>query len=237
MGRYPRLWSGHISSLTSPNITASSPDLPSHGPDSTPSSHNASLEHTFSIPRSSDPLADLICKHARNGQAHVIGLSLGGYNALHLAAHQPSIVLSVFASGSSLRVDINKVPTIVLVGTFSVSMTLIHWMPKTWFLKGCGWQNCNIPDELYETPLVTSRRKGIGSAIMGSLVNESGPKVLGKIQARTAIIAGAKQDDLKATREAGKGITADGSVVCVVKHVGHAWDLEDPVLFARGVDA
>ena len=48
-------------------------------------------------------LADIIRHHAANRQAHVVGLSLGGYAALHLLEAHSDVVLSMIVSGVSIR--------------------------------------------------------------------------------------------------------------------------------------
>lgn len=67
------------------------PSLPSHGSD---------LKiRPFSVERSAQLLADLIRQKAKNGEAHVVGLSMGAHVAIYLASHYPDVVTTVFASG------------------------------------------------------------------------------------------------------------------------------------------
>lgn len=48
-------------------------------------------------------MADLIQRRAHDGRAHIVGLSLGGYTALHLLANHPQVVLSTIISGVAGR--------------------------------------------------------------------------------------------------------------------------------------
>ena len=48
-------------------------------------------------------LANIIRDKTVNGQAHVIGLSLGGYTTLRLLADHPEVVLSALVSGVTIR--------------------------------------------------------------------------------------------------------------------------------------
>ncbi|KAK4554897.1 hypothetical protein LTR86_008045 [Recurvomyces mirabilis] len=67
------------------------PDLPAHG---------KSFDiKPFSKELSARLLAELIRKHAHNGKAHVIGLSLGAFVAVELATAYPDVVLDMFVSG------------------------------------------------------------------------------------------------------------------------------------------
>ncbi|MFZ1396553.1 MAG: alpha/beta fold hydrolase, partial [Candidatus Promineifilaceae bacterium] len=48
-------------------------------------------------------LSQIIQTRASNGQAHVVGLSLGGYTALTLLNNHPELVLSTLVSGVTIR--------------------------------------------------------------------------------------------------------------------------------------
>ncbi|MEM8858299.1 MAG: alpha/beta hydrolase [Chloroflexota bacterium] len=66
-------------------------DLPGNG-----ESHQAKW---VSFDDTADQLAEIIRSKTFDGHAHVVGLSLGGYTALHLAARYPEQVLSTVVSG------------------------------------------------------------------------------------------------------------------------------------------
>jgi len=67
------------------------PDLPAHG---------SRAAEPFSLQRAADVLAATIRDHAA-GRAIVVGLSLGGYVAMVLAAREPELVRGLVLSGSS----------------------------------------------------------------------------------------------------------------------------------------
>ncbi|KAL4783347.1 Alpha/Beta hydrolase protein [Aspergillus varians] len=66
------------------------PDLPGHG---------QSSQQKFSIQAAADAIAQLIREKATDGQAHVVGHSLGARVAIQLACAHPDLVSSVFVSG------------------------------------------------------------------------------------------------------------------------------------------
>lgn len=68
------------------------PDLPLHG-------CGTSRNIPFSPTHTAALLADLIAKESKSDKAHVVGISMGGYIALYLAATHPNVVESVFVSG------------------------------------------------------------------------------------------------------------------------------------------
>jgi pimeloyl-ACP methyl ester carboxylesterase len=61
------------------------PELPAHG-------RSTSANIPFAIPDSAALLADLVSKHAKNGKADIIGMSLGGYTAIWMAQKYPDLV-------------------------------------------------------------------------------------------------------------------------------------------------
>lgn len=77
-------------------------------------------------------MAALIRRYARNGKAHIVGLSLGGNFAMALAAAHPDLSLSLFVSG--LPQLISNPPTLALPlakrGIW-VSQRLIEMLPST----------------------------------------------------------------------------------------------------------
>jgi len=67
-------------------------DLPAHG---------ARAGEPFTLEGAADVLADTIREHATAGRAVVVGLSLGGYVAMALAAREPALVRGLVVSGAT----------------------------------------------------------------------------------------------------------------------------------------
>ena len=68
------------------------PDLPAHGTRS---------DEPFTVDGAADVVSALIRDHARDGRAVVVGLSLGGYVAMALAAREPERVRGLVVSGAT----------------------------------------------------------------------------------------------------------------------------------------
>ena len=69
-------------------------DLPAHG---------ARAGEPFTLDGASDVFAAAIRDHATGGRAVVVGLSLGGYVAMALAAREPGLVRGLVLSGSTME--------------------------------------------------------------------------------------------------------------------------------------
>ena len=67
-------------------------DLPAHG---------ARAGEPFALEGAANALAETIRDHATGGRAVVVGLSLGGYVAMALAARQPTLVRGLVLSGAT----------------------------------------------------------------------------------------------------------------------------------------
>lgn len=211
------------------------PDLPQHSR----SRHIG----PFSFVLAADLIAQMIRDHAHDGRAHIVGLSTGGFVALELIRRHPDVVLSAFCSGATpvndLWRSINSQPKIAYLGL----SVLLH-SPKSLLLRATGWAPDYQSDELLKEIKRnnSSRLYEAGSKETGNWSPEDMAEV-GKKDKRIALVAAGKQDNVEGMREMGQllqtlGLT-DGktSRAFVVKDAIHAWNLQHPLLFARGIRA
>jgi pimeloyl-ACP methyl ester carboxylesterase len=84
-------WTLQVSDLSS-EFHCLAPDLPGHG--------HAAAE-TFTVEGAAEGVADLLAAEAHDGRAILVGLSLGGYVAMAVAARWPERVLGVAISGAT----------------------------------------------------------------------------------------------------------------------------------------
>jgi pimeloyl-ACP methyl ester carboxylesterase len=94
-------WAGQLDGLGG-EFRAIALDLPGHG---------TRAGERFTLERAADLLADTIRDHASGGRAVVVGLSLGGYVAMALAARQPERVRGLVLAGATAEpVGIRSLP-------------------------------------------------------------------------------------------------------------------------------
>ncbi|KAH8200846.1 hypothetical protein TruAng_005005 [Truncatella angustata] len=186
----------------------------------------------------------MIRKHAHGGRAHIVGISTGGFIAQELVRKHPDIVISVFASGCSPLRDFwlktAQRPKLIQYGL----LAMLH-SPNSFFFKISGWspefQNDALLKEVKRN--ATSRLSENGTtdtaAFQSDQVNEIATKGI-----RIALIAAGKQDDLEGIRDTARIYSGDTnfgeglqSRAYVVRNMIHAWNLQHPVLFAKGVQA
>jgi pimeloyl-ACP methyl ester carboxylesterase len=205
------------------------PSLPSHG-------FNLKIR-PFSLELSAHLLADLIRQKAKNGKAHIVGLSMGAHVAIYLASHYPDVVNTVFASGFNRFSP--SIWTPVLPYIVYVLHHLSHLAPQR--------VTSYLMDGMFEPP---GLQQDSGAACTMSLCREVVGTIVSDAEilpapARTLMIAATKRGLLPTNdRTEDAKMVADimkegngASRAVEVRTMRHPWDLQDPELFARSVVA
>ncbi|KAI1101612.1 alpha/beta-hydrolase [Jackrogersella minutella] len=211
------------------------PDLPQHS--------RSRHVGPFTFVLAADLIAEMIREHAHDGRAHLVGISTGGFVAMELIRRHPDVVLSAFISNavpvSETWKNLNSSPRI----SYLALSVLLH-SPKSVLFKATGWvpefQNEALLKEIKRN--ITSRLYEAGTRETMSWTRDDMVQV-GKTDIRIAIVTGGKQDFVEGAREMGQLLPSLGtnegknSRAFIVKDAIHAWNLQFPVLFARGVRA
>ncbi|KAI1136448.1 alpha/beta-hydrolase [Hypoxylon sp. FL0543] len=211
------------------------PDLPQHS--------RSRHVGPFSFALAADLVAEMIREHAHDGRAHLVGLSTGGYVAMELIRRHPDVVLSAFVSNAvpvnDLWKSLNSQPKLAHIGL----AVLLH-SPKSLLFKATGWapefQNDELLKEIKRNN--TSRLYEAGARDTGSWSRDDMAEVA-KRDKRIILVVGGKQDNVEGTREMGQLLQSMGSTdgkqsrAFVVRDAIHAWNLQFPQLFARGIRA
>jgi pimeloyl-ACP methyl ester carboxylesterase len=210
------------------------PDLPMH---------SLSKEvGPFSISLAADKTASLIEKHAHEGRAHLVGLSLGGYVAMEVIRRHPGLVASAFVSGaapvSGLRLkQLEWAPM-----AYYSQLGLMH-LPYNAFLRLCRWWlGLQMSDDLMAA-LVPNYTWELFEAVVRGLKEwqENAVTETGLADVRILAVSGGKQDDTEAIKKLGHKLRSLGngkgrlSRAAVVKTAVHAWNMQLPELFANGI--
>lgn len=175
-------------------------------------------------------VAELIETRAHGGRAHLVGLSLGGYVAVDLAASRPDLVPSAVASG----VNVLPFPHPRLMGLAGRLMSPFMTLGP---LLRANARALGVKPEDFEGYAEAARMMApgtflrVGAELMGYRI----PSASGASASRLLAVAGANEQELivrsvselAAAFPRGSGRLAPG--------VGHAWNGESPELFARVV--
>jgi len=216
------------------------PDLPAHG-------RSTSANIPFAIPDTAALLADLITKHAKNGKADIIGMSLGGYTAIFTAQKYPNLVGGggLFLSGCGRSWPrLGSFMTWANGLLLSLSGWILRYLPKPVFQWMCDKSGVQISNELLADMKVAITYR-MGQNVASKLAEDpsDGDRnwrgLSERVTARTCVVAGIVDDGEKDCLERGKQLRKGNpeSMAFKVEGKRHAWDLQDPELFARGIKA
>lgn len=195
------------------------PDLPAHG-------KSLSIQ-PFTIEYATTLLLNLIEAHAKNGRAHIIGLSLGAHIAGNIAAcAQPGQILSIIASGYNtipLSRCITRVVTPVSYALHIIISFFYH--PRKVLAQ--------LRNGEYSYALFVEVARAIFR-----------PRTLKKMRVRALVVCAASQkvrlarDSVKCAGEFFEKIVAgekNGSRLVINYGIQHAWHIDEPRLFAEMV--
>jgi pimeloyl-ACP methyl ester carboxylesterase len=202
------------------------PDLPAH---------SSSADITpFTIAHAASLVASLLDSHARSTPCHVVGLSAGGFVALGLAKARPELVQSLFVTGvggaAARRWLMAAAPYVV-----TAAVTLQSVLPDALNDFMVRKMEMKIPDGL-QREIYSNLKFAMVKQAYASIADYGGGEPL---PMRTLAVAGGRQDDVEGTRRLGHVLRTGcaESRAAVVHGAVHAWDLQWPELFARGVEA
>jgi pimeloyl-ACP methyl ester carboxylesterase len=214
------------------------PDLPLHSASRhiTPGTTDHSAWHVVQLIRS----------HAHGGKAHVVGVSMGGYIAQCLTLDQPDLVLSLFVTGATPLVGQRLFMARWTTFTYYSMKLMLCWLPDWVYRYHTSQMGLKQSDEL-----VAELRENITWELVQDMFTWILTFTLDdvrRLRVRTLSVAGAKGDDvpmmentadvLRCRRtEQGEVWPEDGSGGVVLREAAHAWDLQFPELFAKGVAA
>lgn len=181
----------------------------------------------------------MIRTHAHDGRAHVVGISsAGGWTALELARKYPELVNSVFDSGAwpvvGFDAAVQNSPRLIYSGLWA----LLHSPAgKKNFFKASGLGGEYYNDELFAEIRgnLSARlaKSGIASRLGYDWLGE-----VGKSGVRILIVAAGAHDNVSRARKAGQVVCSQENgeaVVYTIPGAAHAWNLQQPALFAKSI--
>lgn len=216
------MWQDQIETLRQ-NFHCLAVDLPGNG--------DSFEEEWVSFSETAASLANLIQSHAKNGMAHVVGLSLGGYTALRLLAEFPEHVASTLVSG----VTIQPFPD-----TF-----LYNLLPRV-VSRTTGWNMTisimsrimQLPPEV--KPLYRRDSKRLTAETINRIYDEvlsfTFPPVLHQRQPKLLAVAGEKEARLVLS-SLPDFLQIETAVTAIAPNAHHGWNGEFPHLFSQMVAA
>lgn len=175
-----------------------------------------------------DRIADIIRTHASGGTAHVIGLSLGGYAAVHLLAQHPEVVETMIVSGVTMR----PFPRPWLIRP--IVRLLPHLLQRNWVIN-LSAKAVQLPDEI--VPLYQQDSKRAAADMIRRVYDEvlsiSPPPNLAQANKPLLVVAGEREAKLVLDSLLDLPALLPTAVAAQAPNVHHAWAGEDPELFTE----
>lgn len=198
------------------------PDLPGHG-------HSRHVPFT-SIEHCADEMGRFIEQQNFGRPVDIVGLSLGSYVGLLLAARHPQLVKSAMLSGFHVCGMPN--PSLMkLIGYLTAPLMQLGWLRRK-NAQAMGLKDPTLASDEHGNPLADLRTV---RRLLNEAVDFNAEGLLGVVATPTLAIAGGREH---------KAILASLSVLqdrmpnCSARSVpdlGHAWCAQDPELFAATV--
>ncbi|CCT73510.1 uncharacterized protein FFB20_11605 [Fusarium fujikuroi] len=207
---------------------------------------NSHLEWSYVIPCLSDyhiiapdiseRVALLIRRHAHDGRAHVVGLSMGAFITLRISRQHPELVLSaIVTAGHPMEGHwawVVRHPSITYYAMLVLLGLVPAWLYMLVAVKGRGMRRHK---ELLEEMRHNRRWEVICAVDTGLL--ELKWEDIRTLPVKTLAIAAEGIDDVEAVRRMGREMPIEGSLGAVVRGAVHTWNLQKPKLFSDVVRA
>ncbi len=200
------------------------PDLPEHG--------KSRAIRPFTFPDAATRVAELIKAKARDGRAHVVGLSLGAQTTVQLLSQSPEVVDHAVISGALVR----SIPGVGLTRL----MTKMYWPFKdaAWLIRA-NMRSYGIPDRFFTEFQADTKALTLDSFVRITTANATFrvPPHLDRVTVPTLLLVGEKELKImrESTRDLLKAIpSAKGYVVASAIH---NWSMQLPDLFTQTIRA
>ncbi|KAF5006050.1 hypothetical protein FDECE_7562 [Fusarium decemcellulare] len=184
---------------------------------------------------SAERVAVLIRRHAKQGRAHVVGLSMGAFITLRLSQRHPELVLSAFVTAGHPM----ERQWAWVVGhpsfTYYLMLFLLEVVPAWLYMRVATSNGMRHHEELLGEMRRNRRWEVIHAVDMGLM--ELGWEDVRGLPVRTLSIAADKIDDVEAVRRMAREMPVEGSQGAVVRGAVHTWNLQKPELFADAIKA
>lgn len=211
------MWMGQVDDL--PEYRCLLPDLPGIG--------NSATTPWVSFSDASDKIANIISTKCPSGRAHIVGLSLGGITALHVAVKHPEVVESLIVSG----VPYGKINLLLRI----LSSVMLKLYGRPWGARAIaslfGLPHDESMVAFMKTALQTDpiSLRNLTKEVLQTPV----PKNLDQVTAPTLAVVGEK-DTIPAKRAVRylQDVMPNAAGYSVPR-VGHQWNAENRELFSE----
>ena len=204
------------------------PDLPGHG---------KSVEvNDFTIQSIADLIIDIIKGKAKNGRAHLVGISMGAQIVVQILSTAPEVVNHALISGALAR---NSQPTESFLELLN-SLIEVYLPDKNKTIRIMSYvRSYNIPRNLrskFKESTYVIEPESLDKIIRENILFKM-PDNIGHADVPVLIMTGEK--DYRIVNESAVNLlnTLPNSKGAMALKVGHLWNIENPELFNKALRA
>lgn len=193
-------------------------DLPGHG-----KSH---AEKWISLADTAEQVAGIIQARGRNGTAHVVGLSMGGYVTLVLMERHAGVVERAIVSGVTAAPMPNRrwlAAQVWMIGAMRKSRRILEMQART--LQVPAEKQAEFMENLWVMPMETYR------TIMEEAVEYRASGGLAQVETPTLVVAGSRETEIIVNAVGVIAGMMPSGVGRLAPGVRHGWNVEAPELF------
>ncbi|UYQ78058.1 alpha/beta hydrolase [Glutamicibacter sp. JL.03c] len=185
----------------------------------------ARFEETWDgLESAADDVAALIADEVSEGGVHLVGISLGGVIALHVAARHPELVESMLITGTPVAG--------ASAGARAVHRMQLKLIGSEWYWRFQAGAYGMVDDEreLFTEHGVKLKAQNM-RAIMDELDSGGLPEHLESYQGPLLALVGAKEPKLVQKSFAALRDRVPQAITRAVPGMHHQWNIENPILF------
>jgi pimeloyl-ACP methyl ester carboxylesterase len=212
-------WAAQVAGLDG-EFHCLAPDLPGHGD---------AEGIPFTVAGAADRIADLVEHEAHGGRAILVGLSLGGYVAMAVAARRPELVAGLAISGATAEpVRPRSIAFHGLATIFSAVPEPVLDRVNRWFF---GWR---FPAAIADPILAAGFSFAGGAVAVRSLVGERFKPRLAAYPGPSLLINGEFDLFFRPTERSFADVAADPRRV-LIRRATHLANLDQPEAFTAAI--
>jgi pimeloyl-ACP methyl ester carboxylesterase len=212
-------WAAQVAALGD-DFHCLAPDLPGHG--------NAA-DTPFTVEGAAGRIADLVEREAHGGRAILVGLSLGGYVAMALAARRPELVTGLAISGATAE------PVGVRAIAFRGLAAIFRFVPEPILDRVNRWFfGCRFPPEVAGPILADGFSFAGGAVAVRSLVGERFKPRLAAYPGPSLLTNGEFDLFFRPTERSFADVAAAPRRV-LIRRATHLTNLDQPAAFSAAI--
>ncbi|MEJ2669537.1 MAG: alpha/beta fold hydrolase [Gammaproteobacteria bacterium] len=173
------------------------------------------------------------------GRVHFVGLSMGGFVGLRLAARRPDLIQSLTLINTSAQHESHKLKYMLMstwIALFGIKR-LLYYINKIVFSESFLQDEARKTERSYWLHSLSQLPKHISRACKGVIHRQGMENELSAIRCPTLILSGSQDQAIPATAATFLKDNIDRALWRVIPNAGHSAVIEKPALCTEAIDS